>query len=153
MKESNSMGEDSMAKPKAITAVRRNWSLIQYVMADALASAFAWAILFMYRKRVLEYTPAFQDSWIPKELFEDGNFAFGLFFVPMFWVGVVRAGRDAFGPIQEVQVSRSDSGVVDHRLGLIDLVFRADTGRRNQHHTPSTTSPSWCSLWHSLWGF
>ena len=117
------MSQDSMAKPKAITSFRRNRSVIQYVLADVLASAFAWAILFMYRKRVLEYTPAFQDSWIPKELFEDGNFAFGLFFVPMFWVGLYGLAGMHSDPFRRYRSQEVTQVLWTTILGSLTLFF------------------------------
>jgi len=53
-----------------------------------LASVVAWTTLYLFRKRYLELAPAYLEQWIPARILEDGNFLFGLVFVPMFWIGL-----------------------------------------------------------------
>ena len=57
-------------------------------MGDVLASAVAWTSLYLYRKHELEFAPAFRDAWFPEAMWMDGNFRYGLMFVPMFWMGL-----------------------------------------------------------------
>lgn len=76
------------AGAKPITMMDR-WAVVaQYVVADVVASAMAWTTLYLYRKNVLEYAPAFEREWFPAAMLHDGNFRYGLVFVPMFWVGL-----------------------------------------------------------------
>jgi exopolysaccharide biosynthesis polyprenyl glycosylphosphotransferase len=77
--------------PESVTfsnETHERWAVAKYVLGDIVSSATAWALLFLFRKRVLESLPAFQKVWVPKQLIEDGNFVYGLVFVPMFWVGL-----------------------------------------------------------------
>ncbi len=78
--------QENQSRP--ITAADRRWASVQYVVGDLLASAVAWTTLYLYRKNVLEWAPAFREQWFPEALLQDGNFRYGLFFVPMFWVGL-----------------------------------------------------------------
>jgi len=75
-----------VAKP--ITALARRWAGFRYVLGDGLASVVAWTTLYLFRKRYLELAPAYLEQWIPARILEDGNFLFGLVFVPMFWIGL-----------------------------------------------------------------
>ena len=73
---------------KPITALSRNMASARYVVGDVLASAVAWTSLYLYRKHELEFAPAFRDAWFPEAMWMDGNFRYGLMFVPMFWMGL-----------------------------------------------------------------
>lgn len=59
--------------------VRRQ--IAKYITADFLASALAWTVLFVFRKKVLE-TERFGE--IPLEF--DRNYYFGLLIIPCFWI-------------------------------------------------------------------
>ena len=72
-----------LAKP--ITSLARHWITFRYVLGDVLASAMAWTTLYLYRKQELELAPAFLETWFPEAMWMDGNFRYGLMFVPMFW--------------------------------------------------------------------
>ena len=80
------VAQASLAKP--ITASDRRWASMRYVLADMVASGMAWTTLYLFRKRVVEGAPAFLEHWLPTQLIQDGNFIFGLVFVPMFWIGL-----------------------------------------------------------------
>ncbi len=73
---------------KPITAAARHWATARYVVGDVLASAVAWTTLYLYRKQELEMAPAFLEHWFPETMWMDGNFRYGLMFVPMFWLGL-----------------------------------------------------------------
>ena len=73
---------------RAITARDRLWATAKYVLGDIVASTLAWATLYIFRKQVLEQAPAFRNSWFPEVLTQDGNFLYGLVFVPLFWMGL-----------------------------------------------------------------
>lgn len=73
---------------KSVSAAGRTWAVIKYIVGDMLASSVAWTTLYLYRKKVLEYAPAFDDQWFPEAMLYDGNFRYGLMFVPIFWVGL-----------------------------------------------------------------
>jgi len=75
-----------LAKP--ITSLARHWITFRYVLGDVLASAMAWTTLYLYRKQELELAPAFLETWFPEAMWMDGNFRYGLMFVPMFWLGL-----------------------------------------------------------------
>ncbi|MCH1576847.1 MAG: sugar transferase [Flavobacteriales bacterium] len=76
----------TLAKP--ITTLARHWATVRYVVGDVLASAMAWTTLYLYRKQELELAPAFLETWFPETMWMDGNFRYGLMFVPMFWLGL-----------------------------------------------------------------
>lgn len=59
-----------------------------YIAGDVVASMVAWTTLYLFRKLRLEYAPAFRDQWFPETMLNDGNFRYGLLFVPMFWLGL-----------------------------------------------------------------
>ncbi len=73
---------------RAITSGDRFWATVKYVIGDMVASAAAWATLYIFRKQALEHAPAFRNNWFPDVLTQDGNFLYGLLFVPLFWLGL-----------------------------------------------------------------
>lgn len=60
----------------------RKWQIAKYLLADVITSAAAWALLFIYRKEVLE--PSKFGYKI--DLTFDNNFWYGLMLIPTFWV-------------------------------------------------------------------
>lgn len=64
--------------------MNRNLQVIKYFLTDWLAASAAWAVIFIFRKKIIE--PGKFDY--PVELRFDENFYFGLLFIPLFWVGL-----------------------------------------------------------------
>ena len=73
---------------KPITAAARRWAGVRYVLGDGLASVIAWTTLFIFRKRYLEFAPAYRETWLPAKMFEEGSYVFGTVFIPLFWIGL-----------------------------------------------------------------
>lgn len=71
-----------------ITPSAGRWASFRYLLGDGVASVVAWTTLFLFRKRFLEYAPAYHEAWFPSQLLDDGSFLFGTAFVPMFWLGL-----------------------------------------------------------------
>lgn len=71
-----------------ITGRSQQWASLRYVMLDAVASMVAWVTLFLFRKRHIEFAPAYKEHWIPDRILQDENFLFGIVFIPMFWIGL-----------------------------------------------------------------
>lgn len=60
-----------------------NKGVFAYVCSDYLAATSAWFCFFLYRKSYIEHTTV-----QVKELLNDKNFLFGIFFIPLFWLAV-----------------------------------------------------------------
>lgn len=71
-----------------ITGRSQQWASLRYIFLDALASVVAWVTLFLFRKRHIEFAPAYLEQWIPARILQDENFLFGIVFIPMFWIGL-----------------------------------------------------------------
>lgn len=71
-----------------ITGRSQRWASVRYVLFDALASVVAWVTLFLFRKRHIEFAPAYLEQWVPARILQDENFLFGIVFIPMFWIGL-----------------------------------------------------------------
>ena len=111
----------SLAKP--ITAMSRRWASFRYVLADAVASAVAWTTLYLFRKRVVEGAPAFVEEWLPARLVEDGNFIFGLLFVPMFWIGLYGLAGMHAEPFRRHRSQEVSQVLWASLLGTLTLFF------------------------------
>jgi exopolysaccharide biosynthesis polyprenyl glycosylphosphotransferase len=61
-----------------------NLQVLWYVMADIIAAASAWTLLFIFRKKFVE-TAAFGDG---VQLIFDNNYFLGLAFLPLMWVSL-----------------------------------------------------------------
>lgn len=103
--------------------VRGRWAATQYVLGDVLASAMAWAWLFLFRKRCLEASPLYLETWVPKQLFEDGNFVYGLLFVPMFWVGLYGLSGMHSSPLRRHRYQEVSQVLWATVVGSITLFF------------------------------
>ena len=117
----DAVAQASLAKP--ITARDRRWASIRYVLSDIVASAAAWTTLYLFRKRVVEGAPAFLEQWWPTQLLEDGNFIFGLVFVPMFWIGLYGLAGMHAEPFRRHRSQEIGQVLWTSLLGTLTLFF------------------------------
>lgn len=64
--------------------MNRSLQVLKYLIADWLSASFAWVILYVFRKKILETSKYGVD--LPLQF--DENFFYGLLFIPMFWVAL-----------------------------------------------------------------
>ena len=114
---------NSLMNAKPITSRDRWWATVRYVLGDVLASAVAWTTLYLYRKNVLEQAPAFKDQWFPEALLLDGNFKYGLMFVPMFWVGLYGLAGMHGEPFRRHRSQEVGQVLWTSLLGAVTLFF------------------------------
>lgn len=62
--------------------------IAKYVIADFIAAAIAWTILFVYRKKNIESLKFGHDV----DLVFDMNYFLGLAFIPLFWIAIYFLG-------------------------------------------------------------
>ena len=62
----------------------QNLKVTRYAVADLVAAASAWTLLFIFRKKFVE-TAAFGDG---VQLIFDTNYFLGLAFLPLMWVSL-----------------------------------------------------------------
>lgn len=117
----DAVAQASLAKP--ITARDRRWASFRYVLSDIVASAAAWTTLYLFRKRVVEGAPAFLEQWWPTQLLEDGNFIFGLVFVPMFWIGLYGLAGMHAEPFRRHRSQEIGQVLWTSLLGTLTLFF------------------------------
>ena len=117
----DAVAQASLAKP--ITARDRRWASVRYVLSDIVASAAAWTTLYLFRKRVVEGAPAFLEQWWPTQLLEDGNFIFGLVFVPMFWIGLYGLAGMHAEPFRRHRSQEIGQVLWTSLLGTLTLFF------------------------------
>ncbi|RPG81620.1 MAG: sugar transferase [Crocinitomicaceae bacterium TMED114] len=111
------------ALTKPITALDRRWASFRYVFADIVASGVAWTTLYLFRKRVVEGAPAFVKEWLPAQLTQDGNFIFGLLFVPMFWIGLYGLAGMHTEPFRRHRSQEIGQVLWTSLLGTLTLFF------------------------------
>lgn len=58
--------------------------IIKYLCSDTLASAIAWTILYVFRKKTMESA----KFGYAIEVEFDSNYYLGLFFIPLFWIAL-----------------------------------------------------------------
>lgn len=108
---------------RPITGKDMRRATVRYVLGDAVASAWAWTTLFLYRKQVLEYAPAFRDQWFPEAMWKDGNFQYGLMFVPVFWVGLYGLAGMHGNPFKRHRSQEVGQVLWTSLLGSLTLFF------------------------------
>ena len=108
---------------KPITALARQMASARYVVGDVLASAVAWTSLYLYRKHALEFAPAFRESWFPEAMWMDGNFRYGLLFVPMFWLGLYGLAGMHGNPFRRHRSMEVGQVLLTTLLGSLVLFF------------------------------
>lgn len=110
-----------VARP--ITAGDRRWASFRYIAGDWVASTAAWTTLYLFRKRVVEQAPAFVAEWFPSQLLADGNFRFGLLFVPLFWIGLYGLAGMHAEPFRRHRSQEVGQVLWTSLLGVLALFF------------------------------
>ncbi len=108
---------------RPITERDRQWASAMYLLGDLVASGVAWTSLYLFRKNVLEKAPAFREQWFPEALIQDGNFRYGLLFVPMFWVGLYGLAGMHGSPFRRYRSQEVGQVLWTSLLGSLTLFF------------------------------
>ena len=108
---------------RAVNLMDRGWATVKYVLVDMLASCLAWTTLYLFRKNRLEFAPAFREEWFPEVMLHDGNFKFGMVFIPIFWLGLYGLSGMHGNPFRRHRSQEVGQVLLTTLLGSLVLFF------------------------------
>ena len=90
-----------------------------YVVADIVSAMFAWALFFVFRKRILEP----EKFGIPIDLQFDNNFYLALIFIPVFWVSLYTISGMYYGIYRRYRLKEISQVTTITIIGVTLLFF------------------------------